>query len=122
MHAAIRTWLPYAALTVVLIAGGLWIWRGAAGVALPAPEGISVICSQAACAHHFTIPRDQSRTYPRGPAGEGFQCAACGRFSAQIALQCETCARWYLPAAGPGRSDTDCPHCHRPEAQPPPQP
>jgi hypothetical protein len=111
MSPAIRSSLPYAALVAILAILGLWLWSSVSTFASPEPEGISVVCSDAECGRHFIIPRTQSRTYPRGPHGEGFKCQSCGKFSAQIAVQCEACSHWYLPGGGPGRGETGCPRC-----------
>lgn len=111
MSPNIKRAAPYVLLIAALIAIVVWIAHSLNALTPPAPEGIHVVCAHPDCGRHFVIPRNESRTYPRGPNGEGFKCQICNQFSAQIAVQCEKCGNWYLPTATQGRTDPTCPHC-----------
>jgi len=82
-------------------------WRRTRDQAPILAEGLYVKCTQADCSHFYVIPWEASRTYPRGPAGEGFTCPKCNRFAGQIATQCEQCREWILAS----EAARGCPRC-----------
>lgn len=107
---------PYVGLVgaIVLLGALTWYRMGGRDRAPAEQEGFPVMCAQADCGYAFVIPREQSRTYPRGPNGEGFQCPKCGKFSARMAVRCSDCGRLYLPEGGRGQgaSPVGCPYCN----------
>jgi hypothetical protein len=108
----LKTYLPYVLVAFAVLVAGGWIWHslGSSSSADGPGEGYPVVCSQPGCGHFFVISPSDIETYPRGPNGEGFKCAKCGRFGARVAVQCDQCKQWYLPQEG-GRGAVACPRC-----------
>ncbi|MGQ9651126.1 MAG: hypothetical protein ACUVXJ_13535 [Phycisphaerae bacterium] len=107
--------LTYTGLGVLIVTAGLYTWIKVSAVTPAKADGFHLKCTAPECGWCFTIPRDQVRTYPRDPNGQGFRCEKCGKFSAQIASRCEQCGEWYAVSQGTGR-EGGCPKCAGPQA------
>ena len=107
--------LIYGGLGVLIVAAGLYTWMRVSGVSSGQDEGFHLKCTLAECGSVFTVPRDQVRSYPRDPDGKGFRCPKCGKFSGQVASQCERCGEWFAGAEAVGR-EGGCPKCRGAES------
>lgn len=102
--------LTYGGLGIVIVAAGVYAWMQFSAIRPDRDDGFHLKCTLAECGWAFTIPREQARTYPRDPNGQGFQCPQCGKFSGQIATRCEQCGEWYVGSGAVGR-EAGCPKC-----------
>ena len=102
--------LIYAGLGIFIAAAGLYTYMKVSAAVPAQADGFHLKCTSPECGWHFTIPREQVRTYPRDPNGQGFCCEKCGKFSAQIASRCEQCGEWYAVTQSVGR-EGGCPKC-----------
>lgn len=105
-----KRFLIYAGLGVLILGLGLYTYMKVSAAASAQADGFHLKCTAAECGWYFTIPREQVRTYPRDPNGQGFRCEKCGKYSAQIASRCEQCGEWYAVTQGAGR-EGGCPKC-----------
>jgi hypothetical protein len=104
-------------LGALIIGAVAWTWTRTAEHAPELADGLYVKCTKPDCGHFFVIPWAESRTYPRGPKGEGFRCPKCTRFAGQIAARCERCQEWLVASKTGGRG-TGCPKCDPVPPQP----
>lgn len=100
---------------LALVSVGAFIWSRAAGVSRASqdfPDGIAMVCIDAACAEGFTLSvRDVARIREANQDAP-VPCPVCGGPS-ERARVCEACGRSSPARRGEAGAPLECPHCGR---------